>query len=298
MASRTKLTIKIPKTKHPHETVLKFIKQYNSEKELQLKPIKHLKCNSLDKVDCYIILAKENDTKVVVKMREVDEWHEYVISNLMIEHKLLNDHILIPLKTEVVDGIGFIFYKYYKNSDLFYFLDDLHPKRPSEAIIKKLALDILTALKYLNDHNLVHRDVKPENIFLADNGVDFILGDHEFISSPFISKRIQGTDKYISPEAFKDGVVTYNGDIWSLGMMLYWCLSYNFCKINNDKTPDLKYLKELVSSMIISPACYDFISECLVYDYMNRKVASELLTHEWLMVKKKVRGIKRKIDFV
>ncbi len=294
MASLRNLTIKLPKQTIHLDKAIYFIEKYNAETKSKIKLVKYIKCNNIMRNDCHIILVMKDKKHIVIKIQKIDKWREYDVADSMIKHNMYHDNILVPLKIEKIEDIGYIFYPYYKDEYLFYFMEKLFHTSIHEHVLKQIALNMLEALQYLNKYNLVHRDVKPENIFVAENGKRFILGDHEFISSPIITKDIKGTLNYISPEA-SGGIITYNGDIWSLGMTLYWCITYNFCVVEK-QTPNLTHLKLMVDERVISSTCYDFIESCLTYDYIYRKSAIDLLKHSWFNEHTCERGIKRKVD--
>ena len=96
----------------------------------------------------------------------------------------------------------------------------------------KIASDLLDALSYAHAQGIVHRDVKPENIILSRRGpvlVDFgiaraiqVAGMDRLTRSGFVV----GTSGYMSPEQIQ-GVadIDHRSDLYSLGCVLYECLS-------------------------------------------------------------------------
>ncbi|KAL7785845.1 kinase-like domain-containing protein [Trichoderma ceciliae] len=88
---------------------------------------------------------------------------------------------------------------------------------PRDAL--KVLQNISSALEYLELHNIIHRDVKPENIaYSRSRGavlLDFELSNNKDIMT-------SGTPWYMPPEVSKRGVCGHAGDIWALGVtMLY-----------------------------------------------------------------------------
>lgn len=94
----------------------------------------------------------------------------------------------------------------------------------------KMGKDILTALMECHRNNIIHRDIKEDNIFVTNNGT-YKLGDFG------VSKKLQdrsraesmkGTPNYIAPEVYF-GKEQYDKtvDIYSLGIVLYKLLNYN-----------------------------------------------------------------------
>ncbi|MBR4359794.1 MAG: serine/threonine protein kinase [Clostridia bacterium] len=99
-----------------------------------------------------------------------------------------------------------------------------------EQAIIRLGVDVCTALDICRKKNIVHRDVKPENIFVNENGV-FKLGDFgvarnlDRVTNGMSRK---GTPNYMAPEVYTsvlkeaDMDAAARVDIYSLGMVLYW----------------------------------------------------------------------------
>jgi len=90
--------------------------------------------------------------------------------------------------------------------------------------IIKLGIDICQALEACSTYNIVHRDVKLENIFISNSG-DFKLGDFGIArtiekGSSSLSRNI-GTPSYMAPEVYYGNTYGQNVDIYSLGIILY-----------------------------------------------------------------------------
>lgn len=83
-----------------------------------------------------------------------------------------------------------------------------------------------SALELCKKHGIVHRDVKPQNIFVSPNG-DYKLGD--FGIAKTVEKTIGGTKigtyKYMAPEVYNNQPYGTAADIYSLGLVLYWMLN-------------------------------------------------------------------------
>lgn len=83
--------------------------------------------------------------------------------------------------------------------------------------------DILDAFKTLTRNNIMHRDLKPDNILLH-NGV-IKLADFGFcksLKSPTdLAQTMLGSPIYMAPEVIKGEIYTMKADIWSLGVVFY-----------------------------------------------------------------------------
>ena len=122
------------------------------------------------------------------------------------------------------DGLGWdIYIKMELLTPLMKSLD----KVSTEEQIIRLAKDICNALITCQDKNIIHRDIKPQNVFIADNG-HFKLGD--FGIARTIERTTHatagiGTYSYMAPEIEKNEPYGKTADIYSLGLMVYWLLN-------------------------------------------------------------------------
>ena len=102
-----------------------------------------------------------------------------------------------------------------------------HPM--TEAQVLKLGMDICSALEVCAKTNIIHRDVKPENICVNEYG-DFKLGDFGIArklenSTGGMSRK--GTVNYMAPEVAKGAQYDARVDTYSLGLVLYRLLNRN-----------------------------------------------------------------------
>lgn len=93
----------------------------------------------------------------------------------------------------------------------------------------KIGIDMCKALELCQKFNIIHRDVKPENMFISESG-DFKLGDFGIArtvekTSSGLSKK--GTYSYMAPEIYKGEDYGSTVDIYSLGIVLYRLLNEN-----------------------------------------------------------------------
>ncbi len=90
----------------------------------------------------------------------------------------------------------------------------------------RLGIDICSALELCRKNNIIHRDIKPQNIFVSKYG-GFKLGDFGVAKVSKINDRADmvGTYSYMAPEVYKGKAYDDRVDIYSLGMVLYWLLN-------------------------------------------------------------------------
>ena len=95
-----------------------------------------------------------------------------------------------------------------------------------ESQVVKLGMDISSALVLCKKENIIHRDIKPQNIFVSPHGV-YKLGDFGIAKTmeKTSSGTKAGTYKYMAPEVYNNQPYGHTADVYSLGIVLYWMLN-------------------------------------------------------------------------
>jgi serum/glucocorticoid-regulated kinase 2 len=97
-----------------------------------------------------------------------------------------------------------------------------------ELTAKFIIAEIILAIEYLHEKNIIYRDLKPENVILDDEGyiklIDFGLSK-EGIEADFIAKSFCGSPAYLSPELISGSGTTKATDIYSIGTILFEMLT-------------------------------------------------------------------------
>nr|XP_027193649.1 calcium-dependent protein kinase 1-like [Dermatophagoides pteronyssinus] len=100
----------------------------------------------------------------------------------------------------------------------------------SETRVRLLMRQILSALAYMHANNILHKDLKPENIMFVDSSIrdhlviiDFGLSEI-FEKSQTISHHAGGTVLYMAPEVFSRKL-SFKSDVWSAGCIMFLLLT-------------------------------------------------------------------------
>lgn len=166
---------------------------------------------------------------------EVTEYYREIVQTIVNEFILMSklkgnsnivsyeDHMLV----EHDDGIGWdILIRMELLTPLF---DFLAQKSVTRRDVIKLGIDMCKALELCQKYNIVHRDVKPENIFVSPSG-SFKLGDFgiaKIIEKTGNDMSRKGTYTYMAPEVYRGETYDSTVDIYSLGIVMYRLLNEN-----------------------------------------------------------------------
>ena len=223
-------------------------------------------------------------------------------TNLM--KKLNHKNVTKILEMFEDDKYILIIMEYINGGNLFSFVKKR--RKLSEKISKFLFKQIILGLQHIHSHNIVHRDVKLENILIDLNNTikicDFGIG--RVLSNPDDLLYDQcGTPMYMAPEIlFSSKEKGYKGfpiDIWSAGIALYIMLSGTlpFSVKKEDSLLELENNKNKKKNMAlkqaimysqpkkiekISPKAKDLLHGLLNKDPNKRLTIEQILNHPWL----------------
>lgn len=127
----------------------------------------------------------------------------------------------------LTDEIKFIVMEYIDGITLKDFIEEQGVLRWKDALF--FITQILRALQHAHDKGIVHRDIKPQNIMLFEDGtikvMDFGIARFSRIDGKTLSDKTVGSVHYISPEQARGDMTDERSDIYSVGVMLYEMLT-------------------------------------------------------------------------
>ena len=131
------------------------------------------------------------------------------------------------------DGVWFMAMEHLEGVDLATLVDEMGPLPVARAV--RFARQACAALGEAHDAGVIHRDVKPDNLFVCRMGdeadflkmLDFGIAKIEGSEEQSVTRAgwVHGTPSYMSPEACSGTRVDARSDIYSLGAVLYFLLT-------------------------------------------------------------------------
>jgi serine/threonine-protein kinase len=128
------------------------------------------------------------------------------------------------------DGAPFIAMELLRGDDLAHFLRE--KKRLSVSAVVELVTQVAQALAVADEAGIVHRDIKPQNLFLADEGkkrlwkvLDFGVSKMRETAGTITHGAAVGTPSYMSPEQAMARDVDHRADVFALGVIAYRALT-------------------------------------------------------------------------
>lgn len=176
--------------------------------------------------------------------------------------------------------------EYCKGGDLFGLVVKLKgiPEQRAKFIFKQ----ILEGIHYLHKLNIIHRDIKLENILLKEKDTDEVkitdFGMSRIVSRVHLATTQCGTTEYTAPEVFLMKPYGYACDCWSLGILLYDMLStdtpfHSVDDIVASEHTGIPFTQDVWDT--ISDAGKEMIMKLLCFDTDKRWGCEEALQSDW-----------------
>ncbi|WP_304546160.1 bifunctional protein-serine/threonine kinase/phosphatase [Sulfurimonas microaerophilic] len=194
-------------------------------------------------------LANKDGIKYVLKFAPVEALDDEEILDLYVKEvwnaKRLKT-VLFPT-VHIPENRTFRYYvmQYCNGSDLKTYIEHRHLSVDDTI---QLAKTLLQLSQYLLKYDLVHGDIKPENIIvnLVEDQKEFKIVDFGSITELFSIQSRAGTPSFLAPERFIEGSINESTEIFAIGVTLYKALTkhYPYGEVEPFSTPTFKEAKK------------------------------------------------------
>lgn len=186
---------------------------------------------------------------------------------------LTHPNIVNIYDTGIEDDIYYIVMELVKGETLKNYIKRKGKLSEQEAV--KISKQVAEALKHAHTNNIVHRDIKPHNILITEDGTakvtDFGIARASTSSTINNTSNVIGSVHYFSPEQARGGYVDEKSDIYSLGIVMYEMITGVLpFDADNHISVAMKQIQEKpmlpskkVKNINISKAYEDIIMKCL-----------------------------------
>lgn len=149
--------------------------------------------------------------------------HEYIVGR-----EFHHPCVIEIYEFDVSRGVAYVALEYFESKNLKQWIRQFKDSEDVQSQIPPIIQKCAEGLQYVHEHGWIHRDVKPDNFLVNDQGgvklIDFAIAEKEkkgfgrFLGG---KSKIQGTRSYMSPEQIRGEAVDRRSDIYSFGCMLF-----------------------------------------------------------------------------
>ena len=251
------------------------------------------------------ISKKTNKIYAIKVCNELEKYYDSIINELnilrLVKNKSNNIEKFYGVYFSKDENTIWIILEYFEYGNIMSYLTKINYPI-NEELISTIIQNVLFGLLYLHSINIIHRDIKCQNLLLSDEGrvkiSDFGISINKNVLN--CNNRV-GTPYWMSPEVINRQRYNEKTDIWSLGIICY--------ELVEGEPPYSEFKPNVVMKKIIenpikglkNPEKYsnefnDFVSLCLNVDYNKRPNIPQLLEHKFIKKSGSVKFLQKIIE--
>ncbi|KAI3474134.1 hypothetical protein Pfo_028922 [Paulownia fortunei] len=230
--------------------------------------------------------------KEIVTARLNSKLQESLKSEIFILKRINHPNIIRLHDMIEESGKMYIVLEYCKGGDLSMYIQQRQGRIP-EATAKHFMQQLAEGLKVLRENNLIHRDLKPQNLLLVTNGDNSVLKIADFgfarsLQPRGLAETLCGSPLYMAPEIMQLQKYDAKADLWSVGAILF--------QLVTGKTPftgsnQIQLLQNIIKSTELqfppeakdlNPHCIDLCKKLLRRNPVERLTFEEFFNHPYL----------------
>ena len=208
---------------------------------------------------------------------EVEQFKNEARFTAMFSHP----HIMKIYNVGEYNGQPFVSYELLKGKTLKEVIDNRGKLSPDEAI--DYMLQLLDAINNMHEKEVLHNDIKPDNIFLLSDGniklFDLGIATHTFEHFP---KEIFGSLNYVAPEVLQNKKYSVQSDIYSLGIILFEFLTGRVPFLGESQK---EIMESHINEEIPSLRKYIYLPNGDDFDFVIAKACNRVVPNRYKSVK-------------
>eukprot|EP00927_Polykrikos_kofoidii_P030183 TRINITY_DN26014_c0_g1_i2.p1 TRINITY_DN26014_c0_g1~~TRINITY_DN26014_c0_g1_i2.p1 ORF type:complete len:424 (-),score=77.89 TRINITY_DN26014_c0_g1_i2:176-1315(-) len=207
---------------------------------------------------------------------------------------LFHPNIVRPLDFHVNNGQGVLVLDYFQGQTIDEAVRGLPAKRMTESIAQSFGAQLVRAVAYMHDRDIMHRDIKPQNVLVSMERVELRVVD--FNSACRWAKEEQsltpaGTMLYMAPEVVRRDPSCQASDVWASALCIFLMVSGQLPQRRGQSDLSMEALQEVAKSDVsfdkkywenVSQTCQEFLRKCFASEPSKRVTCREALKEPWI----------------